>query len=692
MVSPFGEGAAFFRRVMDAAPYGVWVSDAEGRGVYANARMGEMLGLGVESLLRHPPSDFLSPLQAGAPEPGAAQSGAQRELRMSRPDGQQFDALVATSPLADDSGARLGTVTVVVDVSVRAALTRALQARERQLSTAEHFAHLGNWSWDIASNTVQWSDELFRIYGLEPQSVDMNFEEYLFRVHPDDRARCAQLVKDAKAQAATFAYEERILWPDGSVRQLASRGEFILDAQGRPEKMIGICKDITEQRLGEQQLDFLSRHDLVTGLPNRPVLLDQAQATLKRARPGTFTGFMLIDLDRFRSINETLGHPAGDQILAAVGQRLARALRPGDALARGTSDEFIVVLAALREPADATLVARKILDGFEEPFLLEGQGFRVSASIGICCAPQDGSDVQTLLKNADLAMGQAKQMGRASYQFYSGEIGERAAQAHLLTRSLDHAVERNELSLRYQPCIRIADGLVTRVEALVRWNHPTLGPMSPLQFIPLAEETGEIVAIGNWSLQTACRQLGRWHRAGLPLKLAINVSARQLLDEAYVERVKAMLGDNGLNAGDLEFEITESTTVHDYPMVNGMLIALGDLGASIAIDDFGTGYSSLLQLKRLPIDRLKIDRSFVEGLPEDGISSAMVEAIIAMARALGLETIAEGVETQAQLDALAALGCEEAQGFFLSRPLSAEAVLAHVFPDPEARMGLRLRP
>jgi EAL domain-containing protein (putative c-di-GMP-specific phosphodiesterase class I) len=308
--------------------------------------------------------------------------------------------------------------------------------------------------------------------------------------------------------------------------------------------------------------------------------------------------------------------------------------------------------------------------------------FSLTASIGVVCAPQDGGDVATLLKHADAAMYRAKQRGRAAFQFYSGDIGAGAVEVLQLTSSLEHAVARGELSLVYQPRVRLHDATLSGVEALLRWQHPELGAIPPARFIPLAEETGQIVEIGRWVLRRACEQAMAWRGAGLPpFAMSVNLSTRQLIDTDFVDAVRAVLRETGFPPEDLEFEITEGTTVHDYPVVNAMLAALAGMGVAISVDDFGTGYSSLQQLYRLSIDRLKIDRSFVEALPDDDSAHAIVAAIVAMARALRLATTAEGVETEAQLRCLQELGCDEVQGYLLAMPLTPNGLAEAIHSD-----------
>ena len=694
-LSGFGTPSELYERLVTSARAGIWFIDAtDGHTVYVNARMAELLGTTVEAIDARALRDYVDgedwpPLESWLREV-AADGPMERDVRFRKTDGSSlWVALEANAIFAPDR-IRRRILLIASDIGAHIDLEARLRARDEQLSTAEHMARLGSWSWDVAENTVSWSDELYRIYGLEPQSEAMSFEGYLSKVHLDDRERCRQIVGAALAAGGAFKYDERIVWPDGSIRHLVSRGIVIANLQGQPTRMVGICMDITDRRQGEERLDFLSHYDAVTGLINRDVLHERAQDAIVRARAHqTRLGFLLIDLDRFKRINDSLGHPVGDRVLAAVGERLQSAARVIDTVARVGGDEFVVMLEDIHDDAEAVLIADKLRELFVEPVQLEAESFTLTTSIGIACFPQDGDDVATLLKHADAAMYRAKEQGRNTCRLYSEEIGEGVAEVLRITRGLEGAALRGELYLAYQPRVDLEHGIVSGVEALLRWQHPVMGVVPPSRFIPISEDTGQIIAIGQWVLAQACAKAMSWRRRGWPsMKLAVNLSTRQLIDVGFVDAVRAILDETGFSPNDLELEVTESTTVHDYPAVNDMLRALGAMGISIAIDDFGTGYSSLHQFKRLPIDRVKIDRSFVEGLPDDPSECAIVGAIVAMARQLGLATTAEGVETQAQLDYLRGIGCQEGQGYHLAYPLTAAELEAAVVQGPD---GLRLR-
>ena len=422
-----------------------------------------------------------------------------------------------------------------------------------------------------------------------------------------------------------------------------------------------------------QRIEYLAYHDGLTGLPNRSMfskLLSQRISEARRYDRELAVAFL--DLDRFKQINDTLGHEAGDQLLQEVSTRLLGCVRDSDSVARLGGDEFVVLLPELEDGKLAASVADKILAVLGRPFTLIGHEFRVTASIGISVYPRDGQDEQTLTKNADIAMYQAKAEGKNNFQFYSEQLNVNSLERLTLESSLRHALERDEFRLYYQAKRDIRTGCIAGMEALLRWEHPDLGTVMPMQFIPVAEETGLIVPIGKWVLKTACLQCVAWQNEGLPpFGIAVNMTARQFLDESLLQDLASILQSTGMNPQLLELELTESLLIHDVEKTLRILTALKSLGIRIAVDDFGTGYSSLATLQRFPLDTVKIDRSFINGLVGPTEQSGLADAIIAMGKSLSLTVVAQGVETKEQADFLCAHACDELQGFYFNRPLPA---------------------
>ena len=435
----------------------------------------------------------------------------------------------------------------------------------------------------------------------------------------------------------------------------------------------GILRDISERKKAEQQIQYLAHHDSLTGLPNRNLLQDRLTQNLAQARRnGRKSAILFLDFDRFKDINDSLGHSIGDGVLKEVAQRLKYCLRQGDTVARVGGDEFVILMADLPDAQAAATVAQKVTQLGTRPYQVEGQKFRLTISIGISLFPDDGDNIETLLKNADAAMYHAKKSGRDTYYFYQEEMNAQTLQTLKLENELQQALLKKEFELYYQPQIELSNGAVVGVEALLRWNHPERGLVSPDEFIPVAEEKGLIVPIGDWVLETACRQSTAWQQQGLPpVSMAVNISALQLKHADFYNKLTNALDNTWLQPGLLELELTESAVIQGGEQMIALLRELKELGVKLAMDDFGTGYSSLSYLKRFPIDKVKIDRSFIKELPNSAENEAIVGAIIGIANSLKLRVIAEGVETKEQQQFLQRAGCDQIQGFYFSRPLPA---------------------
>ncbi|MBX9871141.1 MAG: EAL domain-containing protein [Burkholderiaceae bacterium] len=482
-----------------------------------------------------------------------------------------------------------------------------------------------------------------------------------------------------------FIYQVRD--SQGMVRTLSISGTPIFDEQGVFRGYRGVGSDITDRKAAEQRIEYLAYHDALTGLPNRLLVQDRfVQAMAQADRHQTRIALVYLDLDNFKTINDTLGHAAGDELLREVARRLRESVRDSDTISRQGGDEFLLMLGELSDTEVVAAVVLKIMDRLQEPVRIGTQELSVSASIGVAIGPEDGRDFETLRKKADMAMYRSKEAGRNAYHFFDPTMDAEAGEHLLMRNGLRRALERDEFLLHYQPQYDLASGQLTGVEALIRWQHPTLGLVLPGRFIGVAEDSGLIVAMGDWVLQQACQQAMRWQRAGLPpLTMAVNLSAIQFKRGQVEQSVRRALEASGLPPGLLELELTESILIQNVESVLSSVQALKQLGVKLAIDDFGTGYSSLAYLKQLDIDLLKIDQGFVRDLASDRDDAAIVRAIIQMAHSLGLRTLAEGVETEQIRDELRAFGCDAAQGYFYSRPVPApdiERLLAQTPRSP----------
>jgi diguanylate cyclase (GGDEF)-like protein/PAS domain S-box-containing protein len=491
--------------------------------------------------------------------------------------------------------------------------------------------------------------------------------------HAEDRELTADAMRrlTLAPQGGAPEYEKRYVRRDGSLRWASVAVSLVRKPDGAPDYAIAVVTDISARKRFEDLVAYQANFDKLTGLPNRSLFSDRLTQTLGQARRHGWTaGVVMLDLDRFQAVNDTLGHQTGDRLLQEVAGRLQRCVRAGDTVARVGGDGFAVVAADLDRPQDAGIVAQKIIDAIAPPFAIDGQEIFVGASAGIAAFPADGEDAATLIRNADTAMSRAKHLGRNNHQFYAAAMNARAVEKLRIETDLRHALARNELRLHLQPKASLATGSIVGFEALLRWQRPGNGLVPPAEFIPALEETGLIVPVGEWVIGAACAQLAEWRRAGLePLPVAVNLAAKQFTRGDLAATVEAALTEHGVPARLLELEVTESDAMQNPEAAMAALRKAKQLGVQVSIDDFGTGYSSLAYLKRFPIDTLKLDHSFVAGLPRDADDVSIACAVITMAHSLGLQVVAEGVETAEQRDFLRERGCDQMQGYLLSRPV-----------------------
>jgi diguanylate cyclase (GGDEF)-like protein/PAS domain S-box-containing protein len=608
------------------------------------------------------------------------EQAARMEYRIQHKDGQwitvEHEAQVILSP----GGGIAGIVGFVNDISIKKRTMLELRARERRYRTLVanipgavyryQYQQGPGWKVDFMSKQIQ------KICGY-PRSYFINgdLEAFTRMLLHDDRGVREKALADATQSRGPFFVTYRIRHHDGQIRWIQEQGRVVEDRATGTIWLDGLIFDISDQAKAEERLNFISHHDLLTGLPNRTLFLDRlGQALIAANHERDVLGVFFLDLDHFKRINDTLGHTVGDKLIQMSAGRLKHILYETDTVTRLGGDEFAILIPSLQKPAHALKIADKISNAFKTPFFIDGHELFMSISTGISLYPNDGFDADALMKNADTAMNRAKEQGRGNYQLYSPQMNDKALLRLKLENRLRRALERDEFRLHYQPQIDFVTGRITGMEALLRWHHPEFGLVSPAEFVPLAEEAGLIVPIGAWVLETACNQIKEWQLMGYTaLRMAVNLSSRQLRRPDLAATISSIVRNVGVDPSLVELELTEGTLMDDIEQTASALVKLRDQGLRIAIDDFGTGYSSLSTLKRFPLSTLKIDRSFVCDIPGDIESGAIAEAIISMGHSMKLEVVAEGVEQQQQFDFLKARSCDRMQGFLFSRAIPATA-------------------
>jgi diguanylate cyclase (GGDEF)-like protein/PAS domain S-box-containing protein len=565
---------------------------------------------------------------------------------------------------------------------------RELHGNRVRLTNAQRIAKLGDWEIDTETLTMHWSEEAFRILGVEQESVSPSLTALLSLVYEDDREQVRHWFSLALKTGGSHGINHRIMSPKAGLCNIYQQVEGIVDLDGKVIQLHGTLQDITERQRFEEKIRELAYFDSLTGLPNRKSFMMHVDQSIKLANRHTqLLAALFLDLDNFKRINDTLGHSNGDLLLKVVAERLRDCLRSCDIVSRkgeGESadmvsrfggDEFTILMTEIRSSDDAAVVAQRIMQSLMHPLNLAGHEVVITPTIGIAIFPDDGTDSDSLFRNADTAMYAAKRNGKNRFQFYNNSMNVNARERLTLENHLRKALAHNELQLNYQPQVELDSGYLIAVEALLRWHNEELGNVPPDIFIPVAEDTGLIISIGEWVLRTACSQLKAWQDTGVPIaRVAVNISVRQFTYPGFLALVKQVLEDTGLQAESLELEITESLLMQDVENAIHIMRDLKALGVQLAIDDFGTGYSSLSYLKQFPIDRLKVDRAFVNDITTSSEDAAITNAVIAMANNMGLRVIAEGVETEDQLTYLTENHCHEVQGYYLSKPIPAHEV------------------
>ncbi|HKQ26070.1 MAG TPA: EAL domain-containing protein [Burkholderiales bacterium] len=674
------QSARLLHQVLDTLPVGVLVTDGDGTLVLGNTASKKIWGqapsanMSGQGGLKGWRKDTGQRVEAS--DWGLAKALAKREVTSNQVidiesgDGDRKTILDSAVPILSNDDEVIGAISLNEDITEQRALSESLRESEVRyralfensidaiLLTRRGGAIVA--ANDAACRLLDYDEEELRAFGRD-DIVDSS----------DPRA---QALLNQGGRAGVAHGEVRLRRKDGGLVPVEFACATFPERNGESCATL-IIRDMTDRKRAEEHIEYLAYHDELTGIPNRAYFhraFEHALATTQRY--GLHCALMLVDLDRFKNINDTIGHEAGDQLLKQVASRLRACLRDSDIIARFGGDEFVILMQDASTVEAVNAVAVKILEATSRPLLIDDQDFLITASIGISTYPHDGNDMQTLLKNSDVAMYRAKEFGKNGFQYFSPEMNVHTRERLSIESALRRGLERKEFTVHFQPKVRVSSRTVAGMEALVRWRNPEKGLMQPSEFIAIAEETGIVVQIGDWVLEEACRNGQVLRKSGhTGLRVSVNLSVRQLFDRGFAQRVAVILEQTGFPAENLELEITESMVMRDAEGAVKVLQALRDTGVRLAIDDFGTGYSSLAYLKRFPINCVKIDRSFIRDLPDDRDDASITRGIIAMAHNMKLDVVAEGVETPEQLNFLQAYGCDEIQGFLFSEPLAADA-------------------
>lgn len=689
-----------YRGIFENAVEGIYQASPDGRFLSANPSLARILGYESPVHLIHSVRDigvdvYSDPATYQRFRESVQRDGAVKdfEAKVRRRDGSEIWVSGNAHSVKSPAGKILFLEGTVEDVTTRRQAQDGLRRSEERYALAASGSNGGLWEWDIVQGRMFYSPRWAQIMGMREGDLRGEPQEWFDRVHPRDADLLQQEIRShLSGQVPHFECEFRILHSDGSYRWVLSRGMARMGPDGKSERMAGSLEDITSRKRAEEQLMQGALYDLLTGLPNRALFLDRLRRAIQRAQKsvgGQYVGVLHLDIDRFKLINDSLGHEAGDELILAVGRALEESLQSRDTLSRLGGDEFAILMEGYQDLNVFSRMAERIVQRLAQPIRVRNQEVFVSLSIGIAVSERLQDHPEDLLRDAETAMYRAKSQGKGRHVVFNQGMHEFAA-AHLqLETSLRRAVEREEFRVYYQPILDICTGKVAGFEALVRWLNPEKGLVNPAVFIPLAEETGLIVEIGRQVLRESCRQFVAWRNANAEaqkLFISVNLSVRQFALPDIVDQVRTILFDSGLPGESLKLEITESVILENTSIASEKLHALRALGVQLSIDDFGTGYSSLSYLHQYPFDNLKIDRSFVSRMAEAPERAAIVRTIVQLARSLGMDAVAEGIETPAQLAGLKAMNCRYGQGFLFSKPVpaaEAELLLEAVFTYPQ---------
>ena len=681
IVAQLRESEQRFKAFMDNSPAVAWIKDEQGKYVFLNTPFELTFNVRRDELTGQTGPEPWSPetaKQLQENDRAVLESGKPRQLyeTLAGQDGMRQHWWILQFPVDAGPGQQRFVGGMAVEITERKQAEEALRASEERYALAAQSVNDGLWDWNLKTNEVYYSQRWKAMLGCDDGDIGTTPFEWFRRVHPDDLAQVQSLLQDhLEGRSPTFESEHRMRHKDRGYRWVLSRGLAVRNGSGRPYRMVGAQSDTTQRKLAEEQLIHDALHDSLTGLPNRSLFVDRLSHRIKHSRreKDRLFGVLFLDLDRFKLINDSMGHGAGDQLLVETARRLELAVRPGDTVARLGGDEFAVLLEDVIDPGDAVHVAERIQSSLKKSIKVENQEIVSSASIGIAMSQTGYEKAEDVLRDADTAMYRAKSEGRARHEVFDSAMHARAVSLLQIENELRQAIEREEFRVFYMPIVSLSTGRIDGFEALVRWQHPTRGLVGPLDFIPVAEDSGIIIQIDRWVLRRACRDVRAWQEKfpdGDRLTVSVNLSGKQFAHSDLVEVIRSAISESKLPAESLNIEITEGVLIDNTSTAGSMLGEMRKLGAKIYLDDFGTGYSSLSYLQRFPIDAVKIDRSFVSRMGPRAEGHEIVKAIVTLAHNLKMRVIAEGVETQDQLAVLRMLKCGFGQGWLFSKPIS----------------------
>ena len=670
--------------LLNTIPDLIWMKNIDGKYLFCNHAFENFFGASEEEICGKSDYNFVDKKLADFFRQKDLEAIASKKVNTNEEEvtfkstGEKVMLETRKAPVYDEEGNLLGVLGIAKDITRKKELQLQLHEKELRLKEAQRIAKICSWHITFPECSLYFDEEVYKILDINITTQSPTYEDFLALVYPDDKNYVDALFKKSIQEKTPFDVIHRLKDKNGIIRYIHLHAEIIYDNHEMPKQAIGILQDITEQKLTEEKMVFFTHHDVLTGLPNRTLAIDRLeQALIYAKRNKTKIALLHIDIDGFKTINDSLGYHMGDAIIKAVAKKLQENLKETDTISRQGGDEFLVILPDINDADNISAIATRLIKKLNESIIVDSYSLSSTVSMGIALSPDDGENFETLLQKADTAMHKAKESGGNAYCFFAEHMNKEITEHLSFVQDMKQALFKNEFELYFQPQIDLQTHQICGAEALLRWKHPTKGFIPPMSFIPIAESSGLIIQIGEKVLHDACHQAALWNKEGIECNIAVNISAIQLQRGNLEEIIKEALSLSGLHPSCLELELTESVLIKDTEQTLQSIKRLKNLGIKLSIDDFGTGYSSLAYLKRFAVDKLKIDKSFIQDIAEDQENIAIVQAIIQIAKSLGLKTIAEGVETLEIVELIKHYECDEVQGYFYAKPMPYDAFVEY---------------